>query len=294
MIFEKRAIDLTEASILTSELGETWLAFAKSITEFNFNTFDKAYNLIAISQEETTVQNQILEILIDEGMTVTEQTNAVRDILIANSIQIITELGIEIDKDQITIDHLPLLTNIIDVAYILDGYEDLLSLSVILEAADLETKDRFIMVIEKLLDLEDTSLYEMIISDVSEHLLEVLRTSLINPDADIEVPQYVSDRVRGNKEFLRGTLAWEHVVSAGKLGIGWLVIYKYYLDRLNEMKENEPKKYIKEIICLMLCSGITNESFLDKLSARLGEDFSDVESLYYADGLVKKLGLTNE
>ena len=44
----------------------------------------------------------------------------------------------------------------------------------------------------------------------------------------------------------------------------------------------------------MLCSGITNESFLDKLSARLGEDFSDVESLYYADGLVKKLGLTNE
>lgn len=291
MIFENNAIDLTGVQLLSVEIGETWDNFGKCITESNYNIFNRAFNLIQVSDEDTTAGAEILHILIDEGLSVTEQTFEIRDLLITNIIEIITRLGITIDKDQLDINSLPVLCNLVDVVYILDGYEDLLSLSVILEAEDIPNADRFIMLISKVFSIDDMSDYECLITDVSEMTLLVIKRSLVSPDAEIPVPDWILSRIKKNKEFFKGTLAWEHVTQGGGLGLTWETLKSFYKDRLEDVKSKDQKQGIKDTVALMVLTNITDTDFLDRVTKEITEEYADLKKIFFADKLVKEMGI---
>ena len=291
MLFETNGLNLHNVDLLGEELGDTWLSFKKCITDYNTNIFKESFNLIKISLPETTLGMQINGVLINESLTVTEQIYEIRSMLITNIIDIAVQMGIKIDVDATTIDSLPILTNIVDAVYTLDGYEDLLSLSAILEDKDTHPVDRFISLLETIYNIDDLSYYENLIMEVSEYTLETIRLSLISPDATVEVPNEVKTRVIANKAFLKDTLAAFHVTHGGNMGGSFATLLNTFQSDLPELRESDPKRYIKELVGLSLLSDISNGGLVDELSTRITTDFQDAQLLFYADDVIKQLNL---
>ncbi len=292
MLFEQNGLDLTGESLLTDDLGDTWLAFTKSITDHNTYIFNTGYNLIRISDPNTTVGLTINEILIDESRGVTEQTFAIRNLIITNIINIAQDMGITIDVDNVTIDDLPTLCKIVDLVYILDGFEDLLSLSAVLESKDLDPVDRFVRLIELYYDEDDLNAYQYLITDVNERTLEAIRLSLINHEHDeLPVEKTVKDRILKNKAFLRNTLAWKHITDGGNIGGSFNILTADFKPELTLHEDADKVEYIRQVVALALVSDLANGEILDAVSQLISVTITDPVVLFKADALIEGLNL---
>ncbi len=292
MLFEQDGLDLTDASLLTVDLGDTWLAFTKSITDHNTYIFNTSYNLIRISDPYTTGGLTIDEILSDECRGVTEQTCAIRNLLITNIINIARDMGITVDVDNLTINDLPTLCKIVDLIYILDGFEDLLSLSAVLESKDLDPVDRFIRLIEIYYDEDDLNPYQYLITGVSERTLETIRMSLISHENDeLPVEKNIKDRILNNKDFLRGTLAWKHVTEGGNIGGSFNVLIADFKPELTAHEDNDHVEYIRQVVSLAVVSDLADGQLLDAVSQLISVTIVDPVVLFKADTLIEGLKL---
>lgn len=291
MIFEKNGLDLTDKSLLTDDLGDTWLAFAASITDFNTYTFNTSYNLISISDPQSTIGGTILELLIDESTTTTEKTIAVRNVLFTNIISLVRNFGIVIDEDMLTINHLPALNTIIDLIYTLDGFEDLLSISEVLESSDMDPVDRFIRVLSIINDLDDVSVYEHLIMSVSLFTLDTLRLSLVSYDQDVPVHVDVAKRIRGNRPFLAGTLAWSHIVNGGNIGGAYSLLINAYQKELTDIEATDPEKFIKEVTAFAVISELESAEILEQVNKEISTTITDPKIIFKADKMISGLKL---
>lgn len=291
MLLEANAVDLTDRSLLSVEIGGLWDNFKLSITDHNAYCLDTSYNLIRISDPNTLVGQIIQTMLVDESTDVSMKLADIRNLLITNIIGLISQAGIKIDEDMVNVNQLPLLNSILDLIYILNGFEDLLSLSEVLESSDIPTVDRFIRVLALVNDLDDTTDYEELILDVSETLIEVLRRSLITHDDVIPLNPLIRDRILNNKPFLKGTLAGEHLLQGGNFGGSLATLIKSWANELSAVESDNQAHYVKEIIALAILSDVTDGELLNEVNRLITDVVIDPSVLFKADAYIKSLNL---
>ncbi|QGZ14391.1 putative virion structural protein [Photobacterium phage PDCC-1] len=289
------AVDLTNVDLLTKDLGEPWINFTKAITPENAELIQRVYTLLVLADEENVLVSTIANILSDDDSAVVEQKAVILELLLNNIIEQLVKFGITIDLEYVEANKLDTLYQITDVIYLLNGYEDLQSLSEILEQRDLSPKDRFIEVFRKLYDYEPTTPIiedlEYLILECSEYLMETLRISLIVSDGVPDVPEFVKLRIKTNVAFLEGTVAAKHVRNNGQLGMGFLTLLGFYALELDAAMKTSPEHYIKELFGFSLISETPNDKFWDQIKQVIEENVEEVTLLYRAERLAEEIML---
>ena len=75
------------------------------------------------------------------------------------------------------------------------------------------------------------------------------------------------------------------------MGGSFATLLNTFQSDLPELRESDPKRYIKELVGLSLLSDISNGGLVDELSTRITTDFQDAQLLFYADDVIKQLNL---
>lgn len=292
------AVDLTNVDLLTKDLGEPWINYSKAITPENAELIQKVYTLLALTDEESTLGLQIANILADEDTPVIEIKAILLELLLNNIIEQLVKFGVTVDMDYVEANSLDTLYKITDVIYLLNGYEDLQSLSIIMEQRDLPPKDRFIEVFRKLYDLapSDDIIEDLgyIILECTEYLIETLRVSLIVADGVPDIPNFIRDRIRANAPFLGGTIAGMHIRNNGQVGMGFLTLLSFYRLELDSAFAKSPEHYIKELFAFSIISETPNAKFWDQLKQVIEENVEEMDLVYRAEKLVEEIILPTE
>ncbi|UPT53842.1 hypothetical protein [Vibrio phage phiKT1019] len=289
------AMDLTNVDLLTKDLGGIWETYSRNITPENAELIQRVYTLLALADEEGVLAQTIANILTDEDSAVVEQKAVILELLLNNIIEQLVKFGITIDLEYVEPNKLDVLYQITDVIYLLNGYEDLQGLSLILEQSDLAPKDRFIELFRKIYDYHPTEKViedlEYLILECSEYLMETLRISLIVSDGTPEVPEFVKLRIKTNVGFLDGTVAAKHVRNNGQIGMGFLTLLGFYALELDAAMKTSPEHYIKELFGFSLISETPNDRFWDQIKQVIEENVEEVTLLYRAEKLADQINL---
>lgn len=295
MYNEIPVVNLTGVNLLQEDLGDTWSSYKLAITPENAELMETLYNLIVITDPETVLGLTISTILIDESLDTSQQKDLLFDIFLNNIIEMLTKFGITLDMDYVEPNSLRTLYEITDILYIIDNYEDLQSISELLETKDLDPKDRFIELFRKIHDLDpdDPKLEDLtyLILECTENLMETLRLGLIVLDAEPEIPEYVKLRVLANRDFLENTVAVKHVRNNGRLGMGFLSLLNFYANELETAMQISPEHYVKELFGFVLISETPNDVFWDQLKQIIEENISDLTLIFKAEKVAEKIKL---
>lgn len=268
MIITANAVDLTDVDLLSDDVGGIWDSFKLNITDTNINRLVSGYNLIKISLPDTNLSTDITDLLLDENFDTPFKTQALLELMLTNIIDILTRVGFTLNGDYLDLEVLDTLIKVLDLFAIIDGYEDLMDISNILESRDIDPVQRFIRVydIVYLIDEygDEAEVLATIIDDISEVVLEGLRLCLVLPELDIVVPDNIKLRIDVNRELLTlDTLAGAHIRNDGSLGSTFENLLSFYSNELTLIKDVDAFGYCKELILLLLISEVNNGSILD-------------------------------
>ena len=292
------ALDLTNVDLLSKDVGEPWINFSQALTPEVADLMQRVYTLLALTDEESVLVSAIANLLSDEDTPVIEIKAILLELLLNNIIEQLVKFGITLDLEQVNANKLDLLYQITDVIYLLNGYEDLEGLSVILEQRDLDPKDRFIELFRKLYSMEPTDQVidelNYLIDECSEYLMEMLRLSLIVADGVPDIPKHVRERVRANAAFLGGTTAGKHIRNNGQVGMGFLTSLSFYRLELDAAMRQSPEQYIKELFAFAIISETPDDELWDKLKVVIEENVEEVTLLYRAEQLIDEIILPNK
>lgn len=311
MNFDLPAKDLTGVDLLSEHLGPTWDYMKASITPENAERFVKAYNLLSLNEdwagevsdvtadefdggEEDTLGMELQHILIDESLTVPEQTQLFRELLANNIIDRLVKIGLTFDFEYLNNDHFDLLYGLYDIIFTLYGYEDSQSLSAVLEDKDVPGVDRYLRVYQMLNGVGDSETEPALywLTDVSESLLDTLRLGLISPDLQVEAPDFVKERIVKNREFLLDdTLAGNHVKGNGRLGMGLNSILSFYNRELMTINRENAMEYIRELIAFVLISEVPNDNIVETIKPIIEDNANEIGHFHLAEKMLQSLTL---
>ncbi|QFR59469.1 hypothetical protein PS2_0078 [Aeromonas phage PS2] len=289
-------IDLGDRNLAVENLGDMWQDFAARLMPEAAILFKDAYNLISISLPENGNDIQITNILIDESLETSDTIMHIRKLLIDSIVDCLQMMGIIIDYDYISPDSLKDLVHILDTIYTLDGMDDLMQLVEILDDELIDTKERFIRVIERVEPNYDLENFPYMIKEVSPNVTKgiLIGLNILDNDDTEYMEPTIKRRVQANKEFLKETLAWEHITKGGASTLSLEVLMTLFVSDLGIKLTENKLDYFKQVLSLMLISDLTDGQIKSQYYALLEEVGENIDEIYKAQTLLEKVKLDEQ
>ncbi|QDJ96839.1 hypothetical protein PS1_0080 [Aeromonas phage PS1] len=289
-------IDLGDRNLAVENLGEMWQDFAARLMPEAAILFKDAYNLISISLPENGNDIQITNILIDESLETSDTVMHIRKLLIDSIVDCLQMMGIIIDYDYVSPDSLKDLVHILDTIYTLDGMDDLMQLVEILDDELIDAKERFIRVIERVEPNYDLENFPYMIKEVSPNVTKgiLIGLNILDNDDTEYMEPTIKRRVQANKEFLRETLAWEHITKGGASTLSLEVLMTLFVSDLGIKLTENKLDYFKQVLSLMLISDLTDGQIKSQYYALLEEVAENIDEIYKAQTLLEKVKLDEQ
>lgn len=289
-------IDLGDRNLAVENLGEMWQDFAARLMPEAAILFKDAYNLISISLPENGNDIQITNILIDESLETPDTVMHIRKLLIDSIVDCLQMMGIIIDYDYVSPDSLKDLVHILDTIYTLDGMDDLMQLVDILDDELIDAKERFIRVIERVEPDYDLENFPYMIKEVSPNVTKgiLIGLNILDNDDTEYMEPTIKRRVQANKEFLRETLAWEHITKGGASTLSLEVLMTLFVSDLGIKLTENKLDYFKQVLSLMLISDLTDGQIKSQYFALLEEVAENMDEIYKAQTLLEKVKLDEQ
>lgn len=289
-------IDLGDRNLAVENLGEMWQDFAARLMPEAAILFKDAYNLISISLPENGNDIQITNILIDESLETSDTIMHIRKLLIDSIVDCLQMMGIIIDYDYVSPDSLKDLVHILDTIYTLDGMDDLMQLVEILDDELIDAKERFIRVIERIEPDYDLENFPYMIKEVSPNVTKgiLIGLNILDNDDTEYMEPTIKRRVQTNKEFLKETLAWEHITKGGASTLSLEVLMTLFVSDLGIKLTENKLEYFKQILSLMLISDLTDGQIKSQYFALLEEVAENMDEIYKAQTLLEKVKLDEQ
>lgn len=318
-------IDTQEAVLMhedddlaASLMGGIWEDFKVSIPEPQAKILIKAFNLILLTcpdnfkeqveSEDDTIDvngydtllpNTITELLVDDTTHIPEKKNAVFQLITSNIIDNLVRMGFTLDEDEACAQTLVELTNLGQLFFDLDQYEDLIGLADLLDSRDIPPKERFLLLMEKYLGEQfDLDIYERLILDVSEVTLIVIRNALLQEDNSEILPVNIVKRVVDNKALLEGTLAFDHIRNNGQLGGSVQSFMSFFSRELEALTDNPTEEnllvYGKQVVALYLISEMNTPKIKDSVLRYLSDVITDYTAMIKIENFIHSLVLTDD
>lgn len=289
-------IDLGDRNLAVENLGEMWQDFAARLMPEAAILFKDAYNLISISLPENGNDIQITNILIDESLETSDTVMHIRKLLIDSIVDCLQMMGIIIDYDYVSPDSLKDLVHILDTIYTLDGMDDLMQLVEILDDELIDAKERFIRVIERVEPNYDLENFPYMIKEVSPNVTKgiLIGLNILDNDDTEYMEPTIKRRVQANKEFLRETLAWEHITKGGASTLSLEVLMTLFVSDLGIKLTENKLDYFKQVLSLMLISDLTDGQIKSQYYALLEEVAENMDEIYKAQTLLEKVKLDEQ
>lgn len=289
-------IDLGDRNLAVENLGDMWQDFAARLMPEAAILFKDAYNLISISLPENGNDIQITNILIDESLETSDTIMHIRKLLIDSIVDCLQMMGIIIDYDYVSPDSLKDLVHILDTIYTLDGMDDLMQLVEILDDELIDAKERFIRVIERIEPDYDLENFPYMIKEVSPNVTKgiLIGLNILDNDDTEYMEPTIKRRVQANKEFLKETLAWEHITKGGASTLSLEVLMTLFVSDLGIKLTENKLEYFKQILSLMLISDLTDGQIKSQYFALLEEVAENMDEIYKAQTLLEKVKLDEQ
>ena len=289
-------IDLGDRNLAVENLGDMWQDFAARLMPEAAILFKDAYNLISISLPENGNDIQITNILIDESLETPDTVMHIRKLLIDSIVDCLQMMGIIIDYDYVSPDSLKDLVHILDIIYTLDGMDDLMQLVDILDDELIDAKERFIRVIERVEPDYDLENFPYMIKEVSPNVTKgiLIGLNILDNDDTEYMEPTIKRRVQVNKEFLRETLAWEHITKGGASTLSLEVLMTLFVSDLGIKLTENKLDYFKQVLSLMLISDLTDGQIKSQYFALLEEVAENMDEIYKAQTLLEKVKLDEQ
>ena len=289
-------IDLGDRNLAVENLGEMWQDFAARLMPEAAILFKDAYNLISISLPENGNDIQITNILIDESLETSDTIMHVRKLLINSIVDCLQMMGIIIDYDYVSPDSLKDLVHILDTIYTLDGMDDLMQLVEILDDELIDAKERFIRVIEKVEPDYDLEKFPYMIKEVSPNVTKgiLIGLNILDNDDTEYMEPTIKRRVKTNKEFLKETLGWEHIINGGASTLSLEVLMTLFVSDLGIKLTENKLDYFKNVLSLMLISDLTDGQIKSQYFALVEEVAENMDEVYKAQTLLEKVKLDEQ
>ncbi|UIS25036.1 hypothetical protein PQC65_gp098 [Aeromonas phage pAEv1810] len=289
-------IDLGDRNLAVENLGEMWQDFAARLMPEAAILFKDAYNLISISLPENGNDIQITNILIDESLETSDTVMHIRKLLIDSIVDCLQMMGIIIDYDYVSPDSLKDLVHILDTIYTLDGMDDLMQLVEILDDELIDAKERFIRVIERVEPDYDLENFPYMIKEVSPNVTKgiLIGLNILDNDDTEYMEPTIKRRVQANKEFLKETLAWEHITKGGASTLSLEVLMTLFVSDLGIKLTEDKLDYFKQVLSLMLISDLTDGQIKSQYFALLEEVAENMDEIYKAQTLLEKVKLDEQ
>lgn len=289
-------IDLGDRNLAVENLGEMWQDFAARLMPEAAILFKDAYNLISISLPENGNDIQITNILIDESLETSDTIMHIRKLLIDSIVDCLQMMGIIIDYDYVSPDSLKDLVHILDTIYTLDGMDDLMQLVEILDDELIDAKERFIRVIERVEPDYDLENFPYMIKEVSPNVTKgiLIGLNILDNDDTEYMEPTIKRRVQANKEFLKETLAWEHITKGGASTLSLEVLMTLFVSDLGIKLTENKLDYFKQVLSLMLISDLTDGQIKSQYFALLEEVAENMDEIYKAQTLLEKVKLDEQ
>lgn len=289
-------IDLGDRNLAVENLGEMWQDFAARLMPEAAILFKDAYNLISISLPENGNDIQITNILIDESLETSDTVMHIRKLLIDTIVDCLQMMGIIIDYDYVSPDSLKDLVHILDTIYTLDGMDDLMQLVEILDDELIDAKERFIRVIERVEPDYDLENFPYMIKEVSPNVTKgiLIGLNILDNDDTEYMEPTIKRRVQANKEFLKETLAWEHITKGGASTLSLEVLMTLFVSDLGIKLTEDKLDYFKQVLSLMLISDLTDGQIKSQYFALLEEVAENMDEIYKAQTLLEKVKLDEQ
>lgn len=289
-------IDLGDRNLAVENLGEMWQDFAARLMPEAAILFKDAYNLISISLPENGNDIQITNILIDESLETSDTVMHIRKLLIDSIVDCLQMMGIIIDYDYVSPDSLKDLVHILDTIYTLDGMDDLMQLVDILDDELIDAKERFIRVIERVEPDYDLENFPYMIKEVSPNVTKgiLIGLNILDNDDTEYMEPTIKRRVQANKEFLKETLAWEHITKGGASTLSLEVLMTLFVSDLGIKLTENKLDYFKQVLSLMLISDLTDGQIKSQYYALLEEVAENMDEIYKAQTLLEKVKLDEQ
>lgn len=289
-------IDLGDRNLAVENLGEMWQDFAARLMPEAAILFKDAYNLISISLPENGNDIQITNILIDESLETSDTVMHIRKLLIDSIVDCLQMMGIIIDYDYVSPDSLKDLVHILDIIYTLDGMDDLMQLVEILDDELIDAKERFIRVIERVEPDYDLENFPYMIKEVSPNVTKgiLIGLNILDNDDTEYMEPTIKRRVQANKEFLKETLAWEHITKGGASTLSLEVLMTLFVSDLGIKLTENKLDYFKQVLSLMLISDLTDGQIKSQYYALLEEVAENMDEIYKAQTLLEKVKLDEQ
>lgn len=289
-------IDLGDRNLAVENLGEMWQDFAARLMPEAAILFKDAYNLISISLPENGNDIQITNILIDESLETSDTIMHIRKLLIDSIVDCLQMMGIIIDYDYISPDSLKDLVHILDTIYTLDGMDDLMQLVEILDDELIDAKERFIRVIEKVDPDYDLENFPYMIKEVSPNVTKgiLIGLNILDNDDTEYMEPTIKRRVQTNKEFLKETLGWEHIINGGASTLSLEVLMTLFVSDLGIKLTENKLDYFKNVLSLMLISDLTDGQIKSQYFALVEEVAENMDEVYKAQTLLEKVKIDEQ
>lgn len=289
-------IDLGDRNLAVENLGEMWQDFAARLMPEAAILFKDAYNLISISLPENGNDIQITNILIDESLETSDTIMHIRKLLIDSIVDCLQMMGIIIDYDYVSPDSLKDLVHILDTIYTLDGMDDLMQLVEILDDELIDAKERFIRVIEKVEPDYDLENFPYMIKEVSPNVTKgiLIGLNILDNDDTEYMEPAIKRRVQTNKEFLKETLGWEHIINGGASTLSLEVLMTLFVSDLGIKLTGNKLDYFKNVLSLMLISDLTDGQIKSQYFALVEEVAENMDEVYKAQTLLEKVKLDEQ
>ena len=289
-------IDLGDRNLAVENLGEMWQDFAARLMPEAAILFKDAYNLISISLPENGNDIQITNILIDESLETSDTIMHIRKLLIDSIVDCLQMMGIIIDYDYVSPDSLKDLVHILDTIYTLDGMDDLMQLVEILDDELIDAKERFIRVIGKVEPDYDLENFPYMIKEVSPNVTKgiLIGLNILDNDDTEYMEPTIKRRVQTNKEFLKETLGWEHIINGGASTLSLEVLMTLFVSDLGIKLTGNKLDYFKNVLSLMLISDLTDGQIKSQYFALVEEVAENMDEVYKAQTLLEKVKLDEQ
>lgn len=293
LIDVEESVDMNEeGNLADTMIGGMWFAFRSAIPPLQAKILDNAFNLIMLSDENSVLPSQIADLLANTDLDMPVKKQAVFVMLTANTINLLTEMGVTLNQDVAGEDKLKELSRLLDFFFSLQDYQDLIGLKSLLECMDIPPVNRLLQVMLKLWgENEDLSEYECMIEDVSEVTLKAIKDALFSPEEMVNTPDNIVQRVLANKTFMEGTRAYDHLINNGQAGgtmTTYLNFFKDDLELLLGIDTVEGNlRYAKEVLCLYLISEINDHWLKEKASQYLYGAIEDITSITKIEEMIE-------
>lgn len=287
-------IDLTNVDLGVENLGEMWQDFIARCTPEHATQYNQAYNLIAISFPDSFIDNTITHLLVDEGLGTADLMAHIRILFIDTIIDALQMMGIMVDKDWIDPNSLSELCVILDTIYLVDGMTDLIGLVDTLNDDEADTKERFIRVVRMVQPQYDMENMEYYIRDVSTNVIRgiLIGINVIDEDDATWVDPSLQKRIKGNREFLKGTFGGQHIIMGGGVGQGFEGYSNLFINDLAKLLvEDSSVNYLENVLSLMVISYMSDTEIQGQFTALVEEHCTTIEEAYKGTAILNKVTL---